>query len=128
LIENLPERRANLILENYDGLNDYILKLKNSLITKKSFKLTRSQCEYIIDFNDTRPKIARKWVELDMYFSQKLMDDKLLTKKPKKIFVEKLLVEKDKSYHIWGKLFENEKMYDIWLPKGAIKKKYRKKS
>ena len=57
-----------------------------------------------------------------MYFSQKLMDDKLLTKKPEKIFVEKLLVEKDKSYHIWGKLFENEKMHDIWLPKGAIKK------
>jgi len=127
LIENLPERRANLILENYDGLNDYILKLKNSLITKKSFKLTRSQCEYILDFNDTRPKIARKWVELDMYFSQKLMDDKLLTKKPEKIFVEKLLVEKDKSYHIWGKLFENEKMSDIWLPKGAIKKNNERK-
>ena len=123
MIENLPERRANLILENYDGLNDYILKLKYSLVNKKSFKLTRSQCEYILDFNETRPKIARKWVELDMYFSQKLMDDKLLTKKPEKIFVEKLLVEKDKSYHIWGKLFENEKLSDIWLPKECRFKK-----
>ena len=122
MIEKLPERRAHSILENYEGSNNYILKLKETIKSKKSFKLTRSQCDYVIDFHDVKPRVARKWVDLDSYFSQKLMDDKLLTKKPEQIYVEKLLVEKDKSYHIWGKLFDSEKLYDIWLPKGAILK------
>jgi SWI/SNF-related matrix-associated actin-dependent regulator 1 of chromatin subfamily A len=120
LIDHLPERKALNILEEYSGSNDYILKIKKRFDTKKSFKPTRSQCDYIIDFHNTRPKIAKKWVELDSYYSQKLLEDKLLTKKPTHLYVEKLLVEKDKSYHIWGKLFENESLIDMWLPKGAI--------
>jgi SNF2 family DNA or RNA helicase len=86
------------------------------------FKLTRAQADYIIKFKDTLPKVARRWVELDSYFGQKLMDDKLLTKKPEKIYIEKLLVEKEKSYHVWGKLFESQELNDIWLPKVALQK------
>jgi SWI/SNF-related matrix-associated actin-dependent regulator 1 of chromatin subfamily A len=127
LIDNLPERRALSILESYDGSNDYILRLKKNLLSKKSFKLTRSQSDYIIDFYQTKPRIARKWVEMDSYFSQKMMKDKLLTKVPEKIYVEKLLVEKNKSFHIWGKLFENQKLEDIWLPKSALVKNRERK-
>ena len=86
------------------------------------FKLTRAQSDYILKFNKVVPKIARRWVELDSYFAQKLMDDKLLTKKPEKIYIEKLLVEKEKSYHIWGKLFDKEELSSIWLPKVALHK------
>jgi len=107
-------------LEEYSGSNDYILRIKKKFDTKKSFKPTRSQCDYIIDFHELKPKIAKKWVELDSYYSQKLLEDKLLTKKPTHLYVEKLLVEKDKSYHILGKLFENEVLKDMWIPKGAI--------
>lgn len=120
MIDHLPERKALNILEEYSGTNDYILKIKKKFNSKKSFKPTRSQCDYIIDFHEIKPKIAKKWVELDSYYSQKLLEDKLLTKKPTHLYVEKLLVEKDKSYHIWGKLFENESLIDMWLPKGAI--------
>lgn len=127
MIDNLPERRALSILESYDGSNDYILRLKKNLLSKKSFKLTRSQSDYIIDFYQTKPRIARKWVEMDSYFSQKMMKDKLLTKVPEKIYVEKLLVEKNKSFHIWGKLFENQKLEDIWLPKSALVKNRERK-
>jgi len=86
------------------------------------FKLTRAQADYILKFHERTPKIARRWVELDSYFAQKLMDDKLLTKKPEKIYIEKLLVEKEKSFHIWGKLFESQELSDIWLPKVALQK------
>jgi SWI/SNF-related matrix-associated actin-dependent regulator 1 of chromatin subfamily A len=86
------------------------------------FKLTRAQADYILKFKDVVPKVARRWVELDSYFAQKLMDDKLLTKKPEKIYIEKLLVEKEKSYHVWGKLFESQDLSDIWLPKVALQK------
>ena len=121
-LNNLPEVRALRILEDYDGYNNYILRLQGKMNKFNHFKLTRAQADYIIKFKDTTPKVARKWVDLDSYFGQKLMDDKLLTKKPEKIYVEKLLVEKEKSYHIWGKLFESQELTDIWLPKVALQK------
>ena len=114
--------RALRILEDYEGYNNYILRLQGKMKKFNHFKLTRAQADYIIKFKDTVPKIARRWVDLDSYFGQKLMDDKLLTKKPEKIYIEKLLVEKDKSYHIWGKLFESQELNDIWLPKVALQK------
>jgi SWI/SNF-related matrix-associated actin-dependent regulator 1 of chromatin subfamily A len=121
-LNNLPEVRALRILEDYEGHNNYILRLQGKMKKFNHFKLTRAQADYILKFKDTTPKIARRWVELDSYFGQKLMDDKLLTKKPEKIYVEKLLVEKEKSYHIWGKLFESQELNDIWLPKVALQK------
>lgn len=121
-LNNLPEVRALRILEDYEGYNNYILRLQGKMKKFNHFKLTRAQADYIIKFKDTVPKIARRWVDLDSYFGQKLMDDKLLTKKPEKIYIEKLLVEKDKSYHIWGKLFESQDLNDIWLPKVALQK------
>jgi len=120
VIESIPEIKATRILENYEGYNNYILSIKNKMETKKHFKMTRAQADYINDFHLTVPKIARKWVMLDDYFGQKMMDEKLLTKKPTQIYVEKILVEKDKSFHIYGKLFEKQKLYDFWLPKAAV--------
>lgn len=121
-LNNLPEVRALRILEEYSGYNNYILNLKAKMRKFNHFKLTRAQSDYILKFNKVVPKIARRWVELDSYFAQKLMDDKLLTKKPEKIYIEKLLVEKEKSYHIWGKLFEKEELSSIWLPRVALQK------
>lgn len=118
----MPEVRALRILEEYEGYNNYILRLQGKMKKFNHFKLTRAQADYIIKFKDTLPKVARRWVELDSYFGQKLMDDKLLTKKPEKIYIEKLLVEKEKSYHVWGKLFESQELNDIWLPKVALQK------
>ena len=120
VISNIPEIRATRILEGYVGCNNYILSIKKKMETKKHFKITRAQSDYIIDYHDVIPKIARKWVPMDEYFGNRMMEDKLLTKRPVQIYVEKLLIEKDKSYHIWGKLFETEELYDFWLPKAAI--------
>ena len=119
-ISHIPEVRAHRILETYEGSNNYILLLKKKLLTNKNFKITRSQCDYVIDYHEVIPKVARKWVDLDTYFSKKMMEDKLYTKEPKKVYIEKLLLEKDKSYHIWGKIFESEELHDFWLPKSAI--------
>jgi len=107
-------------LESYDGANNYILKLKSIYGPNKKGIPTRSQCDYIISYSETTPKVARKWVELDSYFSEKIANEKLYTEPPKQVWVEKLLVEKDKSYHVWGKFFESEQVTDFWIPKVAI--------
>jgi SNF2 family DNA or RNA helicase len=116
----LIEQKALEILGTYSGANNYLMRLKRQQELNKKFFPTRVQSEYIINFNDVVPKVAKKWVNLDPYFAQKIADEKLYTKVPEQIWIEKLLVEKDKSYHIWGKVFENEDLHEFWLPKGAV--------
>jgi len=114
------ERKALGILENYQGANNYILRLKLKMENNSKFYPTRAQSEYIINFHKSTPKVAKKWVDLDPYFAQKIADDKLFTVVPKQVYVEKLLVEKDTSFHIWGKFFEKDHLHDFWLPKVAM--------
>ena len=114
------ERRALDLLETYQGANNYIIRLRQKQIDNKKFYPTRAQAEYIINYHETAPKVAKKWVELDSYFAQKISNDKLLSSVPTKVYVEKLLVEKDTAYHIWGKYFESEQVYDFWIPKVAL--------
>ena len=122
IISRTPETRALQILEEYEGSNNYILNLKHKKLNSKSFLPTRSQADYIINYQKTTPKVAKKWVKLDSYFGKKLKEDKMYTLEPTEIYVEKLLVEKDKSYHIWGKIFSGETIHDFWLPKSALLK------
>ena len=121
-VPKTPESKALLILDEYEGSNNYILNLKHKKENSKSFVPTRPQADYINNYNTTQPKVAKKWVKLDSYFGKKLMEDKMYTKEPSEIYVEKLLVEKDKAYHIWGKIFSGETLHDFWMPKSALLK------
>jgi len=121
-VPKTPESKALLILDDYEGSNNYILNLKHKKENSKSFVPTRPQADYINNYNTTQPKVAKKWVKLDSYFGKKLMEDKMYTKEPLEIYVEKLLVEKDKAYHIWGKIFSGETLHDFWMPKSALLK------
>lgn len=116
------EQKALELLENYSGANNYIIRLKSQKDKNKKFYPTRAQADYITNYHNVQPKVAKKWVDLDPYFAKKIADEKLLTTIPEQVWVEKLLVEKDKSYHVWGKLFENEEIHDFWMPKGALLK------
>ena len=108
------------ILKNYNGDNNYLINIRYLYLNNPSFSLTDSQIEYITSFSETKPKVARKWVELDPYYARMIADDKLLVNIPNKMWVEKLLVEKEKSYHIFGRFFENDKLNLYWIPKDAI--------
>ena len=122
---NLIEQKALSILDTYSGANNYIQKLKFQKETNKKFYPTRAQSEYIINFHETSPKVAKKWVDLDPYFAKKIADEKLYTEIPKEVWVEKLLAEKEKSYHVWGKVLSGETIHDFWLPKGALLKTHK---
>jgi SNF2 family DNA or RNA helicase len=98
------------------------MRLKQKQIDNKKFYPTRAQAEYIVNYINTTPKVAKKWVDLDEYFSKKISDEKLFTKIATKVYVEKLLIEKDTSYHIWGKFFDSQELHDFWLPKVALLK------
>ena len=82
------ENRALTILEVYEGANNFITKLKVKKLNSKHFIPTRSQCDYIINYHNVTPKVARKWVELDPYFAKKFSEEKSFTSIPKQIWVE----------------------------------------
>ena len=119
---NPIEIKALDILDNYSGTNNYIQKLKYLKETNKKFYPTRSQAEYIINYHNVEPKIAKKWVNIEPYFAKKIADEKNMLSIPTDVWVEKLLVDKDKSYHIWGKFNTGDTITDMWLPKAALLK------
>ena len=119
---NPIEIKALDILNNYSGTNNYIQKLKYLKETNKKFYPTRSQAEYIINYHNVEPKIAKKWVNIEPYFAKKIADEKNMLSIPTDVWVEKLLVDKDKSYHIWGKFNTGDTITDMWLAKAALLK------
>jgi SWI/SNF-related matrix-associated actin-dependent regulator 1 of chromatin subfamily A len=94
--------------------------MKTKKETNKKFYPTRTQADYIVNYFDTKPKVARKWVFLDTYFAKKFATERYLLETPEKVYIEKLLVEKDKSYHIWGKFFEKDVLSEFWVPKSSL--------
>ena len=117
---SLIEHKALSLLDSYSGANNHILYLKTKKETSKKFYPTRTQSDYIINYFDTVPKVARKWVDLDTYFAKKFAEERYLMETPEKIYIEKLLVEKEKSYHIWGKFFDKDPLTEFWVPKSSL--------
>ncbi len=120
LQKQLIEHKALDLLDSYSGGNNHILYMKTKKETNKKFYPTRTQAEYVVTYFDTKPKVARKWVELDPYFAKKFAQERYLLETPEKVYIEKLLVEKDKSYHIWGKFFEKDNLSEFWVPKSSL--------
>ncbi len=120
-MENFPpEIKAKNSLADYSGANNYIIGLKNTMLNNKSFKLTRSQADYINKNYKEKPKVVRLWMEIDDYLSKEYMSTKLLQSPPKSIWIEKLLSETDKAYHVWGKILESDNLNAFWVPKNQI--------
>jgi hypothetical protein len=118
--KQIIEQKALELLDSYSGANNYILYMKSKKETNKKFYPTRTQADYIVNYFDTKPKVARKWVFLDTYFAKKFATERYLLETPEKVYIEKLLVEKDKSYHIWGKFFEKDVLSEFWVPKSSL--------
>jgi len=116
----IPEIEARDILQTYEGFNNQLLDWKRKFIDVKNFKLTRPQSDYVLKYQNVKPKVARKYINIVQSFGDKLMESKLLTKPPEKIWCEKLLCESDKAFHIWGKVLDTEQNHAFWIPKIAV--------
>ena len=120
-MENFPtEIKAKNLLTDYDGANNYIIGLKNTMLNSGGSNLNRSQVEYINKNSNEKPKVVRLWMEIDDYLSKELMATKFLKSAPKSIWIEKLLTETDKAYHVWGKVVDSHPLNSFWVPKSQI--------
>ena len=122
----IPEIEARNILSTYEGSNNQLLDWKRKFVEVKNFKLTRPQSEYVQKYYQITPKVARKYINIVSTFGEKIMEDRLLTTPPEKIWCEKLLCESDKAYHIWGKILDVDQFSAMWLPKAAVMQEEKK--
>ena len=88
-LSSLVEHKALELLDSYSGANNHILFLKQKKENSKKFYPTRAQADYIVNYFDTPPKVARKWVDLDTYFAKKFAEEKYLLETPEQIYIEK---------------------------------------
>lgn len=114
-----PQIQALEILESYSGTNNQILYWKHKIFQENS-KITKAQAEYILKYHAIPPKVAKRFVKIDPYFSDKIQSEKGLFGYPESIWVEKLLAESDKAFHIIGRLAEGYPLEFLWVPKCFI--------
>lgn len=109
------------ILEQYEGINPYLLKLKNALKSKAGFVLTENQTKYINDNYNREPTYINRVINITPYFGEELKKNEGLSFIPERMLFEFILAETDKSYHVYGKLTTKQKeskMY--WAPKTQV--------
>lgn len=118
--KKIPEIEAREILTEYEGYNNQILDWKKRQSKDRHYKMSRSQCDYILKYHKIEPKVARKNVSIAKSFGSKIQEDRLLMEPVESLWVEKLLCESDKAFHIWGNLTQDMVPIAMWIPKASI--------
>lgn len=120
-LNDIKGRSAISLLEKYEGVNPYLLRLRNQYNKNNKLVLTENQVSYIIDNHNTEPQFLNKIVSITPYLGEELKKNEELSFTPEKVLIEFMLAETDKSFHVYGKLTTKQKeskMY--WLPKTQV--------
>ena len=120
-LDDIKGHSALSLLENYDGINPYLRKLKNEYLKNKKLALTDNQSKYIFENYERQPQLINRIVNITSYLGEELKRQEELSFVPERVLIEFILAETDKSFHIYGKLKKNQiesKMY--WLPKTQV--------
>ena len=120
-LDDIRGHSAISLLESYEGINPYLMKLKIDFLKNKKLALTENQSKYIMDNHDREPVYVNRVVGITSYLGDELQKQETLSFVPEKILIEFILAETEKTFHIYGKLKQNQKeskMY--WLPKTQV--------
>jgi hypothetical protein len=117
------EITAKEILQTYNGSNDYLLELKNILVTKKRLPITINMAQYVINNHKIKPIELNKKYTLHKSCRKFIQTQYNLETEPEFIFINKLLTRKGGTIHVWGCFHDDCKFYtSIYLTKNAIKR------
>ena len=109
------------LLENYSGINPYLLKLKNSYLKDKKLILTENQISYIRNNHDKAPILINKVIGITNFLGEELKLKENLSFVPEKVLIEFILADTEKAFHIYGKLKRNQKESKMYfLPKTQL--------
>ena len=113
--------QAYEILQNYNGINSYIIELKNNVFVYKNTTLNDFQAEYILTNYNFTPQYLDKIIKIAKWYGEKKQEDWNLEFTPEKLLVGYYLGETEQLYHMYVKYRKSqEKMIPIFIPKKAI--------
>lgn len=113
--------KAHNILQNYNGVNPYILELKKGVFTQKLLKLTDFHINYILQNHNFQPKIINKIAKIAQWYGEKKKEDWNLEFVPEKLLISTYIGETDNFYHVFVKYRRSQtQLVPIFLPKKAI--------
>lgn len=120
-LDDIKGRSAISLLENYEGINPYLKKLKNEYLKNNKLALTENQSKYILENFDREPQYINRVIGITQYLGEELKKIDDLSFTPEKVLFEFILAETEKTFHVYGKLKQNQKeskMY--WIPKTQV--------
>lgn len=120
-LDDIRGHSAISLLEDYEGINPYLKKLKIAYLKNKKLALTENQSKYILDNHDREPQYINRVIGITSYLGDELKKQDELSFTPEKILIEFILADTEKTFHVYGKLKQNQKeskMY--WIPKTQV--------
>ena len=120
-LDDIKGHSALSLLEKYEGINPYLLRLKHEYLKNKKISLTETQSKYILENYDREPLLINRVIGITKYLGEELQKQEQLSFTPERILIEFILAETEKSYHVYGKIKKNQvesKMY--FLPKTQV--------
>lgn len=112
--------KALEILNVYNGLNPYILSIKEEFSKNKTKVITETQKDYIVRNENYPIKQVDKVVEISQLLGETLQKDENLDFIPKKIMIDYLIGETEKNYHVIGRLTRKQKPRMYFLSKVLV--------
>lgn len=109
------------LLNNYEGRNPYLIKLKTDILISKKSDLNDFKTEYILKNFNKEPKLIKKIVKITDWYGEKLKEDWEIDFVPKILEIKYLLGETDTTYHCLIKYRKNmDYIYTFLNKKGVM--------
>lgn len=114
-------REAHDILEEYNGNNPLIIKVKNIVLVYKTRAMNDFECAYVLANHDKEPKLLNKIVKIADWFGLDLQLKWNTEFTPQKLKVTWLIGETDTLYHFYCICRRSQTTaVEVFAPKKAI--------
>ena len=113
--------KAYEILKNYNGINSYLIDLKNDIFIRKNKTLSDFNIEYILKNHDFKPIYLDKIIKIARWYGELKQKDFDIDFIPQKLLVGYYLGETETLYHMYVKYRQSqEHMIPLFIPKKAL--------
>ena len=109
------------ILRGYNGINPYIIRLKNTVLAYQTRTMNDFESKYVLSNHDKEPRKIDKVVKIADWYGEKLYAELKLDFVPKVLKITWYLGEVNGMYHFYCIYRKSqEKAIDLFAPKRAI--------
>lgn len=113
--------KAYELLKSYNGINSYIINLKNMVYVYKNKTLSDFEIEYILKNINFKPIYLDKIVKISEWYGKKKQEDWEIEFTPKVLKIGYYLGETNDFYHCFVQYRKSvEKMTPLFIPKNAL--------